>query len=139
MRLTTKGRYALRAMLRLATYESDKPEPLRVIAEKEEISVEYLNQLFFQLRKAGLIRATRGPGGGFHLDRDPAEISVKDILDAVGEEIAVASGDEGATGKEAIGDAMWLEAAGLVEGYFAGVTLQKILEDRKSGNADALL
>lgn len=139
MRLTTKGRYALRAMLRLATSESGKPEPLRVLAEKEEISVEYLNQLFFQLRKAGLIRATRGPGGGFHLDRDPAEISVKDVLDAVGEELAVASANEGAAGKGAIGDAMWHEAAELVEGYFAGVTLQKILDDAKSGKADPIL
>lgn len=139
MRLTTKGRYALRAMLRLAASESDKPEPLRVLAEKEEISVEYLNQLFFQLRKAGLIRATRGPGGGFFLNRKPAEISVKDVLDAVGEELAVASGDEETSDTPVVGDAMWLEAAGLVEGFFSGMTLQKILDDKKSGETDPIL
>ncbi len=85
MRITTKGRYGLRAVVNLAMASNARPISINTIAEEEKVSSEFLEQIFFKLKKAGLIRSIRGPGGGFVLNKKPAEISVKDILDAVGE------------------------------------------------------
>jgi Rrf2 family transcriptional regulator, iron-sulfur cluster assembly transcription factor len=88
MRTTTRGLYALKAMLALASDASEKnPLALHKIAEKEEISAEFLQQIFFKLRKAGLIAAFRGPGGGFFLSKGSNEISVLEILEAAGESL----------------------------------------------------
>jgi Rrf2 family iron-sulfur cluster assembly transcriptional regulator len=88
MKATTRGIYALKAMLTLAA-ESDQAKPiaLHVIAKREGISAEFLQQIFFRLRKAGLIAAFRGPGGGFYLLKDKNEISVLSILEAAGEQL----------------------------------------------------
>lgn len=85
MRITTKGRYGLRAVVNLAMSHHNRPISISSIAGEEDVSSEFLEQIFFKLKKAGVIRSVRGPGGGFVLNRPPAEISVKDILDAVGE------------------------------------------------------
>jgi Rrf2 family iron-sulfur cluster assembly transcriptional regulator len=85
MRITTKGRYGLRAVINLAMTYHNRPISISSIAEGEKVSSEFLEQIFFKLKKTGLIRSVRGPGGGFVLNRNPADISVKDILDAVGE------------------------------------------------------
>jgi Rrf2 family transcriptional regulator, iron-sulfur cluster assembly transcription factor len=88
MRTTTRGLYALKAMLALAAESSrDKPVALHRIAQQEDISAEFLQQIFFRLRKAGLIAAFRGPGGGFFLLKDKSDISVLEILEAAGESI----------------------------------------------------
>ena len=90
MRTTTRGLYALKAMLALAAESSENsPVALHKIAEREDISAEFLQQIFFRLRKAGLIAAFRGPGGGFFLLKDKNDISVLDILEAAGETIEV--------------------------------------------------
>lgn len=90
MRTTTRGLYALKAMLALASDSSaDNPLPLRKIAEREAISAEFLQQIFFRLRKAGLISANRGPGGGFYLAKGEHEITVLEILEASGEALAL--------------------------------------------------
>ncbi len=85
MRITTKGRYGLRAVVNLAMASNARPISINTIAEEEKVSSEFLEQIFFKLKKAGLIRSIRGPGGGFVLNKKPGEISVKDILEAVGE------------------------------------------------------
>ena len=85
MRITTKGRYGLRAVVYLAMSSNTRPISINTIAEDEKVSSEFLEQIFFKLKKAGLIRSIRGPGGGFALNKKPVEITVKDILDAVGE------------------------------------------------------
>ena len=85
MRITTKGRYSLRAIVYLAMASNARPISINTISEDEKVSSEFLEQIFFKLKKAGLIRSIRGPGGGFVLNKKPGEISVKDILDAVGE------------------------------------------------------
>ena len=82
MRITTKGRYGLRAVINLARTNHNRPVSIGSIASEENVSSEFLEQIFFKLKKAGLIRSIRGPGGGFVLNRTPAEISVQDILDA---------------------------------------------------------
>ncbi|MGO9308754.1 MAG: RrF2 family transcriptional regulator [Spirochaetia bacterium] len=85
MRITTKGRYGLRAVISLAKKSHSRPVSIGSLATQENVSSEFLEQIFFKLKKAGLIRSIRGPGGGFVLNRTPAEISVQDILVAVGE------------------------------------------------------
>jgi Rrf2 family iron-sulfur cluster assembly transcriptional regulator len=85
MRITTKGRYGLRAVINLAKTNHSRPVSIGSIATQENVSSEFLEQIFFKLKKAGLIRSIRGPGGGFVLNRTPGEISVQDILEAVGE------------------------------------------------------
>jgi len=85
MRITTKGRYGLRAVIHLAMSNHTRPVSISSIAGTENVSSEFLEQIFYKLKKAGVIRSIRGPGGGFVLNRKPEEICVKDILDAVGE------------------------------------------------------
>ena len=88
MRLSTLGRYALRAMVDLARQDSQSPTLRKEIAERQEISSNYLAQLFLKLRRAGLIRSILGPGGGYVLAKSPAEISAGDVLRAVEEPLS---------------------------------------------------
>ncbi|MFQ5834741.1 MAG: RrF2 family transcriptional regulator [bacterium] len=83
MRLSTKGRYGVRAMLDLAIHEAIGPVSIKNISQREGISVNYLEQIFNQLRRAGWVRSIRGPGGGFLLARPSKEITVLDIIKAL--------------------------------------------------------
>ncbi|HQN64287.1 MAG TPA: Rrf2 family transcriptional regulator [Methylophilus sp.] len=87
MRLTTKGRFAVTAMLDLALLEAEKPVTLAGISERQDISLSYLEQLFSRLRKQGLVLSVRGPGGGYRIAKPHKEISVSDIITAVDEQI----------------------------------------------------
>ena len=87
MRLSTVGRYALRAMVDLALYGDEGPVLCKEIAERQQVSSQYLSQLFLKLKGAELVQSVRGPGGGYVLARDAAEISASDVLRAVEEEL----------------------------------------------------
>ena len=87
MRLTSKGRYAVRAMLDLTTHSNGNPVRLQEISERQNISLHYLEQLFRKLRNGQAVKSVRGPGGGYVLARAMDEISIKDVLDCVGENI----------------------------------------------------
>ncbi len=87
MRLTTKGRFAVTAMLDIALHEADKPVTLAGISERQSISLSYLEQLFSRLRKQGLVLSVRGPGGGYRIARAHHAISVSDIINAVDEQV----------------------------------------------------
>jgi Rrf2 family transcriptional regulator, iron-sulfur cluster assembly transcription factor len=87
MRLTTKGRYAVTAMLDLAVHNTDGPIALADISERQGISLSYLEQLFAKLRKMGLVASTRGPGGGYCLGKPAAEIAIADVIAAVDESV----------------------------------------------------
>ena len=87
MRLTTKGRYAVTAMLDLAYHSEKRPVTLTDIAKRQSISLSYLEQLFARLRRAGMVEGVRGPGGGYQLSRDAAQINIADIITAVDETI----------------------------------------------------
>ncbi len=87
MRLSTKGRYAVMALVELASAEDSRPTALADIAERQQISLSYLEQLFAKLRRGGLVSAVRGPGGGYLMAKDPAQISISDIVQAVDEPV----------------------------------------------------
>ena len=87
MRLTSKGRYAVSAMVDLAQHQQEGPVTLAAIAERQFISLSYLEQLFRRLREGKLVRSVRGPGGGYLLNDNPANISVADVIRAVDEEV----------------------------------------------------
>lgn len=87
MRLTSKGRYAVRAILDLTFNSNGRPVRLQEISERQRISLHYLEQLFRRLRKGTVVKSVRGPGGGYVLARSMDEISVKDVLVSVGENI----------------------------------------------------
>lgn len=131
MRVTTKGRYALRAITNLALTGSDKPVPIKQIAAAEDISPEFLEQIFFRLKKTGIISSVRGPGGGFMLNMAPEDISVKDIFEAVGEglQITPCTGEEECDRAEicSVHD-VWQEASDVIVTYFADLTLQSIMD-----------
>ena len=88
MKLTTRSRYALRALVELASQPGEHAVSLSIIAKRQRVKPKYLEQILYRLRQAGLIKGKKGPGGGFYLARDPREIRLKQILDAVGESTA---------------------------------------------------
>jgi Rrf2 family iron-sulfur cluster assembly transcriptional regulator len=87
VRLTTKGRYAVTAMLDLALHAGSGPVSLADISGRQDISLSYLEQLFAKLRRKDLVSSVRGPGGGYHLSRDHEDIFVAQIIDAVNESV----------------------------------------------------
>jgi len=87
MRLTSKGRYSVRAILDLTFNSNGNPVRLQEISERQKISLHYLEQLFRKLRKGNVVKSVRGPGGGYVLARNMDEISVRDVLESVGENI----------------------------------------------------
>jgi|TARA_B100000768_G_scaffold166385_1_gene169692 Rrf2 family iron-sulfur cluster assembly transcriptional regulator len=91
MRLTTRGRYAVTAMLDLALHAQEKPVSLAEISERQTISLSYLEQLFARLRQSGLVASVRGPGGGYRLVDSTSNIWVADIIDAVNESVDTTS------------------------------------------------
>jgi len=140
MRITTKGRYALRAMVNLAASYNGKPRPIKKIAADENISPEFLEQIFFKLKKAGVIGSVRGPGGGFILDREPASISVKDIFLAVDEGLdltpcTACTDDPDELPCErtdrCLVYSVWKAASDHILTYFDGITLQSIVDDNR--------
>ncbi len=135
MRLTTKGRYGVRAVLNLAASYQNRPVSIKKISQEEGISPEFLEQIFFKLKKSGLIRSLRGPGGGFVLNKKASEISIKDILDAVGEStFPVPCTDKKATERCEREDncsisQVWQRFSDLIEDFLANLTLQDILNE----------
>ena len=133
MRVTTKGRYALRAIVRLTQSNSGKPVSIRTLSEVEKISPEFLEQIFFKLRKADIITSTRGPGGGFMLNKPPEKITVADIFIAVDEGLALTPctdfGDkECELDEECNMHLFWLETSKHMQDYFSKITVKSIIE-----------
>jgi Rrf2 family iron-sulfur cluster assembly transcriptional regulator len=89
MILTTKGRYAVMALVDISMYSKDKPVTLANISERQEIDISYLEQIFAKLKKAGIVKAVRGPGGGYLLNKNQTFISISDIMLAVHENFKI--------------------------------------------------
>jgi Rrf2 family iron-sulfur cluster assembly transcriptional regulator len=138
MRITTKGRYALRATLALANIgKIGTPVSINTLAEQENISSVFLEQIFFKLRKAGIVASVRGPGGGVYFARPLDELTLKEILDAAGEELDIVNcGKQQAEECSKIGECLsrgvWTGLAELIDGYLSGITLAAILEKKNS-------
>jgi Rrf2 family iron-sulfur cluster assembly transcriptional regulator len=137
MRITTKGRYALRAILYLVQCSDDKPVSVKTLSEQTCLSPEFLEQIFFRLRKAGIISSTRGPGGGFSFSGDPAKITINDIFCAVDEGYYVTPcADEEFTDEncdyrdKCIAKDFWCYTADMFISYFSAVTIQDVIDKK---------
>ncbi|MCP4408322.1 MAG: Rrf2 family transcriptional regulator [Gammaproteobacteria bacterium] len=130
MRLTTKGRYAVTAMLDLALHKDNGPISLAEISSRQDISLSYLEQLFVRLRRQGLVTSSRGPGGGYTLAVHPASIAIADIILAVDEKLDSTGCGSGSGGKgchsndePCLTHSLWESLNEQVRGYLSGVTL----------------
>jgi Rrf2 family transcriptional regulator, iron-sulfur cluster assembly transcription factor len=135
MQLSTKGRYAVMAMTDLAGRAADAPVPVAEIAERQQISQAYLEQLFSRLRRRGLVTSQRGPGGGYRLARPAAETSVADVVLAVDEPlraIRCGGGKAGCMqgGVRCVTHDLWEETGRQIHAYLASVSLADVASGR---------
>ena len=131
MRLTTKGRYAVTAMLDLAFHSDTKPVTLTDIAARQTISLSYLEQLFSRLRRANMVKGIRGPGGGYTLADTADKINIADIIEAVDEPLgATKCGGEANCQKEqaCLTHVLWMGLSEQIRDYLKGITLAQLLE-----------
>lgn len=150
MKLSTKGRYAVMAMADLARHSEESLDsglrllPLSAIAERQEISLAYLEQLFAKLRRAGLVTGVRGPGGGFKLAKPAGELRIADIVLAVDEPTkATRCQTEGSAGclkkgERCLTHDLWDELGAQIELFLYSVTLADVVEQRVRGRARRL-
>lgn len=145
MRLTTKGRYAVTAMLDLALHACNNPVALADISLRQGISLSYLEQLFSKLRQRKLVRSIRGPGGGYQLNVSPGDISVAAVIDAVDESIdttrcgaksrdnidhdAESSGCQ--EGEQCLTHHLWMDLSQQIYGFLNSITLQDLMNKRE--------
>jgi Rrf2 family iron-sulfur cluster assembly transcriptional regulator len=147
MRLSTRGRYAVMAMVEMAAREAagqgcaqgGRPVSLAEIAAAQRLSVAYLEQLFARLRRAGLVASARGPGGGYRLARPPESIPVAEVVEAADEPIVATRCDEGGPGCLA-GDRcrthdLWAELGDQIRLFLGGMSLADVVDGRVSGRA----
>lgn len=134
MRLTTKGRYAVTAMLDLALHATKSPVSLADISDRQSISVSYLEQLFAKLRKRGLVLSVRGPGGGYQLAIPPKVLFVAQIIDAVDESVdATRCGGQGdcQQGATCLTHELWSDLSTQIHTFLANISLQELLDRRE--------
>lgn len=136
MRLTTKGRFAVTAMLDLAMHEDGKPVTLAGISERQAISLSYLEQLFSRLRRNGLVKSVRGPGGGYQLAKAPNEVSVSQIISAVDELIDATQcgGQENCRDeRRCMTHDLWSSLNDKILNYLSGVSLADLVATQGDG------
>ncbi|OIM99395.1 Fe-S cluster assembly transcriptional regulator IscR [Idiomarina sp. MD25a] len=134
MRLTSKGRYAVTAMLDVAMFAKQAPVPLADISERQGISLSYLEQLFARLRKRGLVLSVRGPGGGYRLGRDADSISVGAVIDAVDESIdATKCQGKGNchNGEQCLTHSLWEGLSDRIAQFLDGITLAELMATKE--------
>ena len=137
MRLSTKGRYAVMAMADLARRESDacRAVALADIAARQEISLSYLEQLFARLRRKGLVKSARGPGGGYRLARTADTTTIAEIVHAVDEPLRATRCNEAGKGCMIRGERclthdLWADLGDKIEDYLASVSLADVIGGR---------
>ncbi len=137
MRLTTKGRYAVTAMLDIALHRDEGPVSVVDIAARQGISAAYLEQLVSKLKRAGLLRSCRGPGGGYQFDVEISEVSISDVILAVGEGVDATRCHGSADcqdGVKCLTHDLWAELSQEIDGFLAGITLKSLIERRDVRN-----
>lgn len=133
MKLTSKGRYAVTAMLDVAIHAVSGPVSLADISERQGISLSYLEQLFSRLRKQGLVSSVRGPGGGYRLGKCSAQIAVADVISAVDESInATKCSGEGNCqgGSQCLTHYLWEDLSDRIEDFLKNIPLSELVEQR---------
>jgi Rrf2 family iron-sulfur cluster assembly transcriptional regulator len=142
MRLSTKGRYAVMAMADLAQHEAaNRPVSLADIAQRQEISLSYLEQLFAKLRRSGLVKSVRGPGGGYRLSRPASDLRIADVIVAVDEPIAATrckpGSAKGCTGQgvRCVTHDLWEELGRQIHVFLSSVSLADVVEKRVLGRS----
>ncbi len=141
MKLSTKGRYAVMALCDLATHSQDKPVALADIADRQEISLSYLEQLFAKLRRGGLVNSVRGPGGGYLLAHEAGETRISDIILSVDEPIRATRctpgqpfGCRGNNSRCQTHD-LWEELGNQIYLYLSSVTVEDVIQRRVLGTS----
>ena len=146
MKLTTKGRYAVMAMADLARFGTGKPVALADIAQRQEISLSYLEQLFAKLRRGDLVKSVRGPGGGYRLARSADEIRISDVIMAVDEPIKATRCEAGSpkgcmngSSSRCITHDLWEELSHQIHVFLNGVSLADVINGRVARSADSII
>ncbi len=137
MRLTTKGRYAVTAMLDLTLHADNKPVSLSEISERQSISLSYLEQLFSRLRQYELVSSVRGPGGGYRLGRSSEDIYIAQIIEAVNESVDTTNcqGKGDCQGGEiCLTHALWDELTAEIHNFLNGISLAHLMAMRDVKN-----
>jgi len=133
MKLTTKGRYAVTAMIDLSLNDRNGPVSLLEISERQSISLSYLEQLFSKLRKEGLVNSMRGPGGGYSLSREPKQIAISSIILAVDENLDVTSCGNAKKGcnednKRCLTHNLWMDLSKRIQSFLDDISLQDMMD-----------
>lgn len=131
MRLSTKGRYAVTAMMDLAIHENGEPVTLSEISICQGISLSYLEQLFAKLRRAGLVEGVRGPGGGYRLARTSDGITIAQVISAVDEKVdarACTGSEDCQNGERCLTHELWDELSAKLYSYLDGITLAEFVK-----------
>lgn len=140
MRLTTKGRYAVTAVLDLALHQDKGPVSLAAISERQGISLSYLEQLFAKLRRNDIVSSTRGPGGGYSLKNSTDNISVSDVILAVDEACQVVDCEDNdgcQDGYQCLTHDLWQELSNEIRGFLDGITLTEVMSNETFAEVSA--
>lgn len=144
MNISTKGRYGLRAMVDIAVHSLGEYIPLKIIAERQAISENYLEQVFSVLRKADLVKSARGSQGGYTLSKDASKITVGEVLRILEGDLGITGDDHGALGvdktiKVCINTIVWQKVNEQINSVMDSVTLQDLVEEYNSLNSEYTL
>lgn len=141
MKVSTKGRYGLRALVDLATYSTENAIPLSSVAERQAMSLNYLEQVFGTLRKMGIVKSVKGAGGGYKLARNPKDITVKEVLEVLEGKFSITDLDEDSTRKDpvkqAIRELVWDRIDDTVNGFLSETTLDDLVKQYNKLEEDA--
>jgi Rrf2 family transcriptional regulator, iron-sulfur cluster assembly transcription factor len=127
MRMSTKGRFAVNALIDLALRETAGPVALASIAQRQRISLSYLEQMFARLRRDGVVESTRGPGGGYTLGRSADQITVADVVTAVDDPLEEGGEEERSLG---MSRALWLRLNEVMVEHMRGITLASLVQEQ---------
>ncbi|MCG2633375.1 MAG: Rrf2 family transcriptional regulator [Gammaproteobacteria bacterium] len=142
MRLTTKARYAVTAMLDLALHAGEGPVTLAGISSRQGISLSYLEQLFSRLRKSELVKSSRGPGGGYTLAKPADKISVVDVVTSVDERVdsTGCNGQRNCRGENqaCLTHDLWQDLSDQIYSFLSDISLGELVEKRAAGNSQSI-
>ena len=136
MKLSTKSRYGLRALYDMAYHSGNLPSQIKDISRRQQISPRYLEQIFQDLKSAGLLKSKRGPQGGYTLTRKPSEISVLDVVRATEGKLSLVDCDKRNNAAcdfdlQCVTQRIWREAGDKLSEYFATISLEDLCKDAR--------